>query len=196
MVDSVNDRDLEMAIRAVRAGDRERYAEVVTALEARVRVLLSLMIPDRSLVEDLAHEVFVLAYLKLGDYSEGTDFAAWIKAIARNLAHNERRRWLRERKFTARYAVDLEDTIVGPAVDALLDQIDHNEKAELTRVLRDCVAALTTAAQETVRRFYFDGASVADISTRSGRSSSAIKVLLFRARAALADCMAEKSIGL
>jgi RNA polymerase sigma-70 factor (ECF subfamily) len=196
MVDTVNDRDLDLVIRAVRAGDRQRYAEVVIALETRVRVVLSLMIPDRTLVEDLAHEVFVLAYLKLGEYSEGTDFSAWIKAIARNLAHNERRRWLRERKFTTRYVADIEDTLVGPAVDALIEQSEREEKAELWIVLHECIEGLGAVARETVRKFYFGGASVADISTQSGRSLSAIKVLLFRARAALVACMVGKGVRL
>lgn len=188
--------DLDSVIRAVRAGDRERYGEVVTLLEARVRVVLSLMLPDRSVVQDLAHEVFVVAYLKLAEYREGTDFAAWVKAIARNLAYNERRRWIREKKFTSRFAVAIEDDLIGSAIDVLVEKAEEGEKAEISVALRDCVAALSASARETIERFYFDDASVADIATNSGRTTGAIKVMLFRARAALAMCLAAKGVRL
>ena len=183
---------LDSMIRAVRAGETERFGEVVSALEADVRTLLAIMIPDKSRVPDLTHEAFVVAYVKLDEYCEGTDFAAWMKAIARNLASNERRRWIREQRFSARYAAAIEDDIVGPLVDRLTDQLEIRQQAQLLAALRECVAGLKKAARDAVERFYFNGASVADIAMSSGRSPGAIKVILFRARAALAECLAMK----
>lgn len=184
--------DLDFLVRAVRAGETERFGEVAARLDTSVRSVLAMMIPDKSLVPDLAHEVFVVAYLKLSDYREGTDFAAWVKAIARNLASNERRRWTRERRFSSRYASAIEEEIVGPIVDELTERIDLEQQTQLLDSLRECVAALGHAARDTVERFYFKGASVADIAAGSGRSPSATKVMLFRARAALAACLATK----
>jgi RNA polymerase sigma-70 factor, ECF subfamily len=80
------------AIGAVLAGDREAYRQIITACEAKVRIVLAAILPVQDMVDDIAQEVFVTAYGKLRDYEPGSDFVAWLKAIARNLALNERRR--------------------------------------------------------------------------------------------------------
>jgi len=89
--------ELDDHIRACRQGDPNRFEAVVKACEPTVRAVVAAMIPDENLVPDLTQEVFVIAYRKLESYRPGTDFRAWIRAIARNVAQNERRRWYRRR---------------------------------------------------------------------------------------------------
>src|SRR5256885_754611 len=98
--------NLDPLVEAVLRGDREAYREVITQCEAKVRVVLAAILPDSSAVEDVAQEVFVTAYAKLHSYQLGTDLVLWIKAIARHLALNERRRWLRQARFRDRFAAE------------------------------------------------------------------------------------------
>lgn len=184
--------ELDSVIRAVRAGDTERFGDIVSVLEAGVRAIFAIMIPDKSLVPDLTHETFVVAYLKLDEYRVGTDFAAWVKTIARNLASNERRRWFREQRFSSRYAVALEDGIVGPWLDELTERLDLEQQTQLLASLQDCLAGLRHAARTTIEHFYLRGLSVADIAASTGRSPGATRGMLFRARAALAQCLVAK----
>lgn len=183
---------LDFLVRAVRAGDSQRFGEVVSLLQTGVRSILAVMIPDTSLVPDLAHETFVVAYMKLDEYQEGTDFPAWVKTIARNLASNERRRWIRERRFTSRYATAIDNRIVGPMLDELTEKLELEQQTQLLASLNECLAELSPGARKTVELFYLKGQSVADIAASSGRSTGATKSQLFRARAALAECLAAK----
>ena len=90
---------LDALVGATLAGDREAYRQIITLSEAKVRVVLAAILPDSSVVEDLAQEVYVTAFYKLVDYRPGSDFLASLTTIARNLALNERRRWHRRERF-------------------------------------------------------------------------------------------------
>src|SRR5579871_2137301 len=87
------DAHLDRIIEAVVGGDRESYRQVILRCEAMVRMILAAILPDPGGVDDVAQEVFVTAFGKLNQYQPGTDFELWLKAIARNLALNERKRW-------------------------------------------------------------------------------------------------------
>jgi RNA polymerase sigma-70 factor (ECF subfamily) len=176
---------LDRAVRAVLAGNRALYRSVVEACEIRVRLALAALLPDASAVDDLAQETFVLAFSKLGEYRPGTDFASWVQAIARNLARNERRRWIRERSLDRRYRALLEERVAPrlerwSAGDALLP------------ALRDCVSGLAEHARGVVHAFYFDRLSGRQIGERFGRPASWALVVLHRARVALARCLKSK----
>jgi Sigma-70 region 2 len=99
------------AIGAVLAGDREAYRQIITACEAKVRIVLAAILPVQDMVDDIAKEVFVTAYGKLRDYEPGSDFVAWLKAIARNLALNERRRWFRHARFRDKLHAEVERSV-------------------------------------------------------------------------------------
>jgi len=117
-----------------------------------VRVVIAGTLPDPGAVDDVVHEAFVTAYLKLRDYRPGTDLVAWVRAIARNLAHNERRRWLRQRSMQQRYLVEIEER-ARVAIDAATDKLG----AEAMHSLRGCVDALAAPARAVVEQFYSRG---------------------------------------
>jgi RNA polymerase sigma-70 factor (ECF subfamily) len=176
---------LDQAVRAVLAGNRGLYRSVVEACEIRVRLALAALLPDGSAVEDLAQETFVLAFSKLDEYRPGTDFVAWLQAIARNLARNERRRWIRARSLDRRYRALLEER-VAPRLERL------SAGDTLLAALRDCVSGLQGNARGVVEAFYFDELSSRRIGDRYRRPASWVLVVLHRARAALARCLKSK----
>ena len=87
---------LDAAIIRSRSGDRDAYRQVIEGVEAAVRIVVAAIVPDRAQVDDVAQEVFITAWGKLDDYHAGSDPVRWFKAIARNLALNARRGWLRQ----------------------------------------------------------------------------------------------------
>src|SRR6266852_437387 len=114
---------LDALVAAVLADDREAYRQIIELCEAKVRVVLAAILPDREAVDDLAQEVFVTAYAKLGDFQPGSDFVAWLKAIARNLALNERKRWFRHERFKEKFQAEME-TRLEPLVTDFVDRYD------------------------------------------------------------------------
>jgi len=186
MVDDETDRLVD----AVRDGEREAYRGIVSRHEAAVRVILAAMLPDASMVEDAAQEVFVTAYLKLGEYATGTDFASWVKAIARNVALNERRRRLRGQEVVRRYGAQIGE-LIQPACDAAAG----GAGGEVLDGLRACVEELPPKARQLVRARYFEGCSSREIAATQRQSEPWVRVTLFRVRRALVDCLARKGLA-
>lgn len=170
-------------------GDLMAYRQIVERCEAKVRVILAAMLPDRESVEDLAQEVFVTAYAKLGDYRSGTDFEAWIKAIARNLALNERRRWLRYEGLKQKFQAEMET-----ALDPLVTDATERFEGGVIEALRDCLGQLRHPARRITEDFYFRGHTTEVIARSLSRPAGWVRLALFRARAALANCLHLKRV--
>ncbi len=180
--------DLDEVIARVRGGDRDAYRRLVESCESSLRVVVAAIVPDAHQVEDVVQDAFVTAYTKLGDYEPGTNAVAWLKAIARNLALNERRRWCREQRRLdpnrARTIEAITDDVLG-AVDQAPD--------DLLVKLRRCLDQLGGVGREVVHAFYWSGSTAETIATAHGRTMNWVCVVLHRARAALALCVRDKT---
>jgi RNA polymerase sigma-70 factor (ECF subfamily) len=60
---------------------------------------------------------------------------------------------------------------------------------EKQRLLSDCIEKLNERYQELIRRRYTEGATLKSIASQSDQSENSIKQALFRARAALIECV-------
>lgn len=152
-----------------------------------MRIVVASILPEGVAVDDVVPEVFLTAFLKLREYTTGTDLVAWMKAIARNVALNERRRWLRQLQMRKRYRASVE-TMVTPELEA----VSHEVPAHALTALVECVDALGPSTRDMVRRHYFDGISYDDLANPIGRTGAWARLKLFRARAAIARCLEAK----
>ena len=180
---------LDDDIAAVLAGDRERFRAVIERCEGEVRLVVAAILPDRDQVDDVAQEAFLLAYRKLAEYRPGSDVAAWIKAIARNLALNQRRAWLRERAAHGEYRDHLERELDQRVV------ADSQRQDPAQSAIDDCLGRLGEAARAVIDAHYWRDETAADIAANQARSPEWVRVVLFRARAALADCLRAKGVS-
>jgi RNA polymerase sigma-70 factor, ECF subfamily len=182
--------NLEACVAAVRAGEREAYRQVVELCEARVRIVLAAILPDSDGVDDLAQEVFVTAYGKLNEYRPGSDFVAWLKAIARGLALNERRRWFRQARMKGKFELEFE-TSLEPFVEAFSERY----AGDVLDALRECLGRLEDLARGMIEDSYFQNLSSHEIARRRGREDGWVRLVLFRARLALAACLQSKGVS-
>jgi RNA polymerase sigma-70 factor, ECF subfamily len=176
---------IDEAVVRVRGGDRDAYRTVIEACETRLRLVIAGILPDASQVEDVVQQSFVLAYTKLDQYHHGTGFIAWIATIARYEALNERRRWLSERSMRQRYSAELRIEQTLGTTPEPLDGIDHATVAGL----HDCIEALQGRAASVVRAHYFENRDNDTIAADHGRNTAWVRLVLHRARQALADCL-------
>jgi RNA polymerase sigma-70 factor (ECF subfamily) len=181
--------NLEELITKVRNGDQAAFAGIVALCEAKVRVVAASILHNREAVADVAQEAFVTAYTKLGQYEYGTNFSAWISSIARNLALNQRTRYMRKQAFVKDYQTQVDELIL-PAVES----ISKSMAQEAFPALRQCVEELGSPAQDVVRKFYFNSCSTRDISQGFGRPEAWARLILHRARALLGACMKKKGV--
>jgi RNA polymerase sigma-70 factor (ECF subfamily) len=182
--------NLERVIEAVIGGDRESYRQVIVHCETKVRVILAAILPDPSSVDDLAQEVFVTAFGKLDEYKPGTDFELWLKAIARNLALNERKRWFRQVRFRDRFEAEVESCL-----EPLITGFGEGYEGSILEALRECLETLEQPARGVTEDFYFQERSSQEIARSLGQKAGWVRLVLFRARAALAACLQKKGVN-
>ena len=181
--------DFDTLVAATLAGDREAYREIISLSEARMRVVLAAILPDASAVEDVAQEVYVTAFYKLGDYRPGSEFLAWLVTIARNLALNERRRWHRRERFKAKFEAQMEASL-----ETQIIHIGEHLEGDVLAALRQCLEGLSEQARSVTQDFYFRDLSSEQIGKQHQRNSGWVRLVLFRARSALADCLHSKGV--
>jgi RNA polymerase sigma-70 factor (ECF subfamily) len=179
--------DLDEIIAKILEGDVNLYARVVEAYEGRVRALISAMIPDADMAKDMTQEVFIIAYQRLSTYRRGTNFVAWLRTIARNVAQNERRNWYRRHEMEERYEAE-----VAQQIEENVDRLVETLPEDLINQLQDCVGKLNGKAHRLMDGFYYKQHSVNELANLLQLSSSAVKVILHRARQAVGSCLQRK----
>jgi len=172
--------------RAARSGDHAAFASLLYAHLPHVRTFLALKAPVPQLVDELAHDTFVFAFRHLDEFTPGTSFRAWLRAIAWNLLRAEVQRYAREQvqqeKFAAWQIAEFDAAAAAePSAEA-----EH---------LYDCLAQLDGPLRELITLKYRDDHSTETIAAKLKRSLVWVRVSLFRVRAQLRECIEAKSKG-
>ena len=177
---------LDEAIRAAREGDIDAYEAVVRQAASTVRAHLALHVRDAETLNDLAQETFLYAYEHLGEFEPGTDFRAWIKAVARTQALRLWRERQRKEAAHRRYAIAVQDRLADRAAAA-----EEPAEGPLAKV-KGCLERLGAHARELVRLRYFENRPLREIAAREGKSLNHVSVTLFRLRQQLAQCLEQR----
>ncbi len=137
------------------------------------------MVPDHALAEDLVQETFLTVITKGHSFEMGTNFRAWLFAIARfKLLAASRRPHARE-------------VCLGPeTMDALLAdsprELPGDERLEL---LERCIRRLAPRAREVIELRYLEAQAPPAIASALRWTVNAVNVALSRARRALRECI-------
>jgi RNA polymerase sigma-70 factor (ECF subfamily) len=169
-----------MAVEAIKKGDRQRYRELVERHEHRVYAVAWSRLGDADLAQEATQEAFIKAYQHLAFLHQGGRFAAWITAIARNMAVNLGLQHRNELKRCKRWALEQAERIQSPPAE------DSAEEESITlETLRESLAELPVQHRECLVMFYLEGKSIAEAAHALGLSETAFKTRLFRARGVL-----------
>lgn len=175
--------DFEAAIKPLwqraQAGDEAAYRESLRQIAARLRAYLRRRMqsnPDD--LEDLVQETLLAIHLQRGTHDPTVPVSRWALAIARHkLIDLWRRRGRREALHEP-----LEEL-------AESDQPAVWEELAVQRDLETLLDGLSTAQRQAIVLTKLEGLTVAEASTRSGRSAAAIKVQVHRGLKRLAELM-------
>jgi RNA polymerase sigma-70 factor (ECF subfamily) len=172
------------AVRRVLAGETDAFADVVRQHQGDVWKVVVAIVGDEALSETLVHQTFVNAYERLGQFRSG-ELARWLKGIARNLVREELRRSSRESRRLRHYR----DYLV-----ALYDDDDRAEAHEraLERAVAACRDNLAPASLRAMTLYYDQALDLAGVASAIGRSITATRQLLFRARSAVRACVEQR----
>ena len=140
--------------------------------------------PSSSQSEDVVQETFVSALESLASFDGRSSLYTWLCGIAKNKISSLRRK---RRPMALADVLDEADT----EIDAILSRIESEEiPDELldAQETRDLVGATLSSLPDDYRdallRKYFEGATVAQIGSETGRSTKATESLLHRSRTA------------
>jgi len=121
-------------------GDNRAYGRLVSLHQGRVRGFLRRLCRCPALADDLAQEVFVIAYQKLNGFQGNGSFEAWLCSIAYRCFLQQLRRQRREQQVMDLMAAEQQVStgISQPVTEDQLDieralqQIDPRESAAIT----------------------------------------------------------------
>lgn len=178
---TLNEQEL---IAKVLAGNSHAFAVLVNQHKNMVYSLALQMCKDPMLAEELAQDVFVKVYEKLGEFKGQSKLSSWMYRITINWCYTKFRT---KRKYEE---VSFEDNHL-PTDDALnaLQQLEHHERVES---IRQALNELESMDAIVLTLFHFEELSIEEIVQTTGFSKANVKVKLHRARKKLREIIETK----
>src|SRR5690242_2281667 len=146
-------------VRAVLAGDAERYAELVSRYRDRYARYAARMLGSVDAAEDAVQDAFVRAFDRLADCREPDKFAGWLFLILRNRCFADQRRRQREGHLP-------EEAAAAVATPERSDEVV--ERRERSKALERAVGQLTPEQREAFVLKHVAGLPYDEISQLTG----------------------------
>ena len=169
-------------VRAVLAGDRERYAELVDRYRDRYARYAARMLGSKDAAEDAVQDAFVRAFDQLAQCQDPNKFVGWFFLILRNRCFAEQRR----SKATA--PLQAADAI---ATRESADEVA--ETAERLRALQHALLELTAEQREVFVLKHVEGLTYQEIAERLSTSVPSLKMRMHRAYDRLREQLREST---
>lgn len=173
-------REDRAAIKAVLAGDRDAYGELVVRHSRRLFRLAYRMIGNEADADDVVQESFLRAYLKLATFEARADFGTWLYRITVRCALD---------KLSARRVN--ESTLIGEENDPEQDSIQVPDRspgperlamsAELSTLQQRAMSGLTTMERTAFVLRHLEEQSTDEIAAALQIAPNTAKQTVFRA---------------
>lgn len=190
MAEAVVDMEDARVLKAVREGDVDAYARLMTKYQGRVAGIVSGHAP-RERVAELTHEAFVRAYRSLDGYRGDSPFGHWLAKVAVRTCHDF---WRAEYRRRERPESELSDECRAFAEEAAA--LETSEAAEETASRREANELLAWAMDRlsptdrmVVTLTHLEERPVAEAAEMLGLSVPNVKVRAFRARKKLREIL-------
>jgi RNA polymerase sigma-70 factor (ECF subfamily) len=172
-------RSDEALVRAVREGQTEAFDALASRYYGMVYAIAYSRLNDRDQAEDLAQEVFLRAYLLLGQLHSPAQFTAWLGRMARNLAID----WIRRGERASRLMpmIPIEDSHAEIPDRQTPSARDQAESTEEHSALHHALTRLPAEHREIVLLHYMEGMSTREIASRLGMHQSTVSRQMNRA---------------
>lgn len=162
--------EISLIARCVAADDRRAFSRLVDEYSPRLRnFLLNLCNGDSCMVDDLAQETFIKAYVSLRQFKGVARFSTWLYRIAINEYSSAMR--------SARHGVSL-DEIREP--EASTSPSGSGE--EISHDLSVALKSLSDVERTLILLRYYEDRPIKEIVKITGLPEGTVKVYLLRAR--------------
>jgi RNA polymerase sigma-70 factor (ECF subfamily) len=182
-------------LRRIRQGETERFADMIDLYQLHVIRIVSRRVPPHH-VEELVHDVFVRAYVNLGQFSGSVSFDHWLAGIAVRSCYDFWRSRARQEVPVSSLSNEhhrwIEQTLSAQS-DALFRR--QTERQEAAEVLEWALEQLSPEHRAVLTLVHLDGYSVREAAELLGWSVINVKVRAHRARQALREVLARTLTG-
>ncbi|MDG2399631.1 MAG: sigma-70 family RNA polymerase sigma factor [Akkermansiaceae bacterium] len=156
------------------------FVQLLTSNQSRLYAYVLSLLGDCNQAKDVMQETNAVLWRKANDFELGSNFGAWMLKVAYFQVMAHRQRLTRDRLV-------FDDEFLHDVAEHAEQICERQEEKQ--RLLGDCIGKLNKRYQELIRRRYNEGATLKSIADQSGQSENSIKQALFRARAALIECV-------
>lgn len=179
--DALEDAQL---VAAVQAGEVHAFNPLVERYLDAIHAFVALKLPVPHLVDEIVHETFVFAFRGIAEFTPGSSFRGWLRAIATNKVRAEIERYGREERNRLAYSE-------RRALDEALAEADSPDSREL-EAMQDCLKTIPENLRNVLHLRYHDDSSSEEIARRLERSIAWVRTSLCRVRQQLRDCVKRK----
>jgi len=147
--------------------------------------------------QDLAQEVFMKLFSKLGTFRGDKPLEHWVARITRNVCFDHLRRQRRRKELRCADLTEDEERVLEAVLADQHPSGLHLDSGEATgELLAKLLATLRPAEERVLRLLDLEGMPVKEISALLGWGESRIKVTAFRARRKLREVLRDLEPGL
>lgn len=172
-------------VAAAQAGDERAFAQIVELHQRSIFGLAYRMAGDAAQAEDLAQEVFLRVWRKLGSFRTAEPFRPWLLRLATNVCINA----LKKRRLPLRPARTDEDRDPHEPAAPGPQASEVAERRELLAHMESAIAQLPDDYRLVVTLRHVEGLAYEEIARTLGWPLGTVKVRLFRAREQLREMM-------
>lgn len=176
------ENESEKLVRALRHGDTQAFARLVSLHQQRIYNLAYNYVKDEEEARDLTQDIFITVHRSLATLRDEAKFGAWLYQLALNHCRNRYKR-LQRRGFFRSRSIDDPDSPLhltdGRSPEGLLAQKDQDQ------LVRRAISQLAPAEKEIVLLRDMEGLSYDEISEVLSIPLGTVKSKLNRARLSL-----------
>lgn len=178
---------LRQLVEQAKAGCPDSFRELIEQNHRPVRLYLGKYIQCSAQVDDIAQEVFLVAFGQLSSFRNEAKFSTWLIGIARNKALEFLKAEKRKRDGQKQF-VDAE--IARQKIHRLKNQQSELEHAkQRLSAMQSCLDQLPHQSRKLIDRYYFDQQSANSIADESNISAGSVRMKLLRIRRILQKCI-------
>ena len=174
------DNSTQSATTAVAVVPSQSFIRSFTQSQRALYLYILPLVGNPADADEVLQETNLVIWAKWQQFEEGTNFLAWVRAIARL----EVFRFRRTRKQKVTFMEDNLLDLVAQRAESISDEVDLRQEA-----LAACVEKLRTKDRELIQMRYAPGANGDQVAQQLGRPANSVYQSLSRIRRVLLECV-------
>ena len=171
-------------------GCADSFRQLVELHHKPIRMYLAKHVQCSADVDDIAQDVFVLAFRQLNRFRGDSKFSTWLTGIARNKALE----FLRAKIYERNNQNNLHQVIIAKLqVSSLkIQRHDFEFLEDQLSALELCLEQLPARSKTLIDSHYFDQQSTVSIASETNEASGTSRMKLLRIRRILQKCISNR----